>query len=342
MPTAPGSLDRSSARAARFVMGGDIKVDTKGAGRAIEKLLEVVASGVGVLWEPRRMRAAAQADVDVKLIHARGEQQLRMLRATFDSPQTAVIDGEALDVRVGPDGEAIPLVRRVERRLQLQEAKRQINIEAVVAEAAGEIRGAPDAPVSSDPVDEDWTARFFQYAQDVSNESMRSLWAKVLANEVRRPCGTLRALEVLRNLSPAEAAIFGEVSGAVYNAAWILRRKEQPYGSYVVLKDAGLVTPADLLWKDEGVAGQAITYQYRDLVVRAVPAETKKVATEVYKLTPAGEALCRVVASATDLTAVAAHLRHLRNRGLTATAHRVTGRDEEFVKYERESFEPDE
>ncbi len=57
--------------------------------------------------------------------------------------------------------------------------------------------------------DHDWTARFFGEVQDVTNEDMQFLWAKVLAGEVVKAGSTsLRTLSILRNLDQQTAILF--------------------------------------------------------------------------------------------------------------------------------------
>ena len=83
---------------------------------------------------------------------------------------------------------------------------------AVVERAARELG---DAEVPDREPDHDWTARFFNYIQDVSSEEMQSLWAKVLAGEVERPKSTsIRTLGILRNLDREAAVLFGRLCSA--------------------------------------------------------------------------------------------------------------------------------
>ena len=53
-----------------------------------------------------------------------------------------------------------PLEDRTQERVNFQEAKKQLNIENVTAFAAEELKNEP--PVTEEPLDEDWTTRFFQ------------------------------------------------------------------------------------------------------------------------------------------------------------------------------------
>jgi hypothetical protein len=63
--------------------------------------------------------------------------------------------------------------------------------------------------VSSELVDPDWFAEFVNNCQDVSNEDMQTVWAKVLAGELVRPGSfSKRTLNFVRLLSMDEANLF--------------------------------------------------------------------------------------------------------------------------------------
>ena len=73
--------------------------------------------------------------------------------------------------------------------------------------------------VTDEPLDEDWTTRFFKIAEEVSNEEMQALWGKILAGEIKQPkTYSLRTLELIRNLSKKEADIFMKVANFAINS----------------------------------------------------------------------------------------------------------------------------
>ena len=99
------------------------------------------------------------------------------------------------------------LEHRTQQRVEYKEQKRQKNIEAVTQKAAEELES--ETFVSEEPVDEDWTTRFFDYAENISSEEMQALWGKILSGEVKKPKSySLRTLDLLRNLSTEEAEAF--------------------------------------------------------------------------------------------------------------------------------------
>lgn len=60
------------------------------------------------------------------------------------------------------------------------------------------------------------SAFFFDAAGNIRAEDMRQLWARVLAGEIEHPGSfSLRTVEVLRNMSQAEALAFKNASSLV-------------------------------------------------------------------------------------------------------------------------------
>lgn len=99
------------------------------------------------------------------------------------------------------------LEERQQSRIDYQQSKKQLNLETVTAFAAEELKN--EQPVTDEPLDEDWTTRFFNIAEDISNEEMQALWGRILAGEIKKPKSySLRTLELLKNLSKEEAECF--------------------------------------------------------------------------------------------------------------------------------------
>ena len=173
--------------------------------RALDKLLDYTASGIGAVagpmlatWRARREAAALQ-------IAAQGQaDSLRIIAAAQAEARDALVS-TASEVRGDID-----IAETVSQRIQFQEEKRHRNIGSVVGRAAEKL-GDKDVP-DQEP-DHDWTARFFNYIQDVSSEEMQSLWAKVLAGEIERPGSvSIRGLSILRNLDQSTAKLFQKLS----------------------------------------------------------------------------------------------------------------------------------
>ncbi len=84
---------------------------------------------------------------------------------------------------VETDVQFASIQERTHSRFRHLETQRQQNIESIlsiVSSLLGE-------KVTMKAVDPDWAMVFFNYAQDVSNQSLQSLWARALLSELRHP-----------------------------------------------------------------------------------------------------------------------------------------------------------
>ncbi len=183
--------------------------------RAIEKLVDYTASGIGSTASFFFSRMVARRAAEASLISAEGEARAKRALADSQANTTMIIAQAQADARSAlvsseavVEGE-VTFGSLVDQRIRFQEQKRQSNIESVVQQAASELG---DKEVQDHQVDHDWTARFFSDVQDVSSEQMQVLWAKILAGEVTDPGSTsIRTLSVLRNLNQDVASLFAKL-----------------------------------------------------------------------------------------------------------------------------------
>lgn len=160
-------------------MGDGFKLPAipEGFGRAAEKLADTIRHVVDVAVGPDRIRAKAQAHADSAVILAEGDAKVREIET------------------------------RAVERLRKREARRQHNIESITLKAF-EALPAPEQ-ISSEHVSEDWTSRFFEECQDISDEQMQQIWAKIMAGEVTRPGSFApRTLSIVRNVTKNDANLF--------------------------------------------------------------------------------------------------------------------------------------
>lgn len=199
-------------------------------GKSLEKLIDVVSKGIGTLYEPRSIRK--KADAEAYKIEALAKAEAKHL----------LIEGEA----------KVELYERTKERVFLQEVNNQINIENIVEKSIEHL----EDDISETPVDDDWRTRFFKKAQDVSNDEMQEIWAKVLAGEVSKPGTTsFRTLEVVSNISKLEAETFQIACSLTsgYDRIYKLSGKNAfdnfglTYSQLMILRDAGLVHDNDSL-----------------------------------------------------------------------------------------------
>ena len=174
---------------------------------ALEKLLDVTCSGVGAVAGPMLARWKAQQESKAQLIAAEGYAESLQIRIEAHSRARESLTSK--DFKIAGE---LDIENTVKQRIQFQERKRQLNIEAVVKKAAVQL--GDDLVADSEP-DHDWTARFFTEVQDVTSEDLQSLWAKVLAGEVRKAKSTsIRTLSILKNIDQRTARLFTEFCSA--------------------------------------------------------------------------------------------------------------------------------
>lgn len=208
--------------------------------KATAKLIEVVASGIGAIAAPWITRRNARADLD----RARFEAQAKLdAKGILEGTKVFSEDGKLVDGTAIKCNQASSEEAEINNRISFQETKRQHNLHAITAKASENL----DDEVDDKEVDPDWIARFFGYAQDVTQEEMQILWSKVLAGEVSKPGSySLMTLEVLRKLSRADARAFQQLSpflvaDALYTNSKVLLAAGISYDSVLYMDELGLL-----------------------------------------------------------------------------------------------------
>lgn len=184
----------------------------------ITKLIEVVANGVGVLYEPTRIIRAGKAE---------GQRLIERKKAELNNLE---LDEDFRE--------------RMANRMVHREIQKQHNIDAISRIAIEEV--SKNDEITDEKVDEDWVNRFFRYAEDVSNEDLQKIWGKILAGEVRRPNSySLRTLEFIKNLSSKEAELifkcFTLVIGTKSRADFIFNSAQVKNKNYFLTHEEGLL-----------------------------------------------------------------------------------------------------
>ena len=174
---------------------------TKDDVAAAAKLTQYTVQGIGGIahtflapWLARREGQArveaARADADVMRIQARTQAEIQ---------EDLLPDSGSITGRIS-------LTDQVQHYMEYETRRRLSNVHKVVTKAAQQLEG--DVVPDKEP-DPDFVATFFNYIQNVSSEQFQTLWAKVLAGEVKSPGHTsLRTLRILRDLDQDTARLF--------------------------------------------------------------------------------------------------------------------------------------
>lgn len=140
-------------------------------------------------------------------------------------------------------------------RFRYRELKREINLRAIAHLAQDE--NVPDEEVADKKVSDQWASRWIEGAQDVSDEELRILWAKLLAGEVKRPGAySLRTVEYLRRISPGEAKRIEQIAGLAFRSS-IRKQPAFIYANKDTLQRIGISISLLLELEDVGILNTA-------------------------------------------------------------------------------------
>lgn len=299
--------------------------DILGLGKVlpIDKLIDIVSNSVGKISKPYfdKKDVDAKAYEIEKLAEARAKEMKIIANAVKENFQlTGGIEYKEDKISISSPKElpteipqtiliSPPLEDRTQERFNFQEAKKQLNIENVTAFAAEELKNEP--PITDEPLDEDWTTRFFRIAEDISNEEMQALWGKILAGEIKQPkTYSLRTLELIRNLSKKEADTFMKVAQFAIksgNANYIFKTNDDEllskkhkiqYDDIALLTEIGLIQPGDFvslqLFQQPNDSQSVFTYG-NVIMIAKIKANTATIQMPVNVFTNAGNELLKLI-----------------------------------------------
>ncbi|MDI3288057.1 DUF2806 domain-containing protein [Polyangium sp. 15x6] len=310
-----------------------------------DKLFEMIQSlfGPGVIRrrsaaETAARLSAAQTDIEVRKLGVTAEYEEKKARVLaerdfrqFEEKLRAeelppAVEAEIIDVPIIWEPEPEIVVADAHRRpFEYIEQKRLRNIKQVTHEAVNVLKTLPEHhEVAEQPVDPDWTARFFDDVKDVSNEDMQKLWGKLLAGEIVQPGRfSLRTLEVLRNLTSAEAQLFQRYlsfcadNGQVFTFAEPALEHACSYRYVELMKlvECGLFHSPSAF---QGGPGTALILPFRDKRIKMVGGRNMLWTAHMYTLTGVGIELANLGLPLADEAFVRALVNILVGAGMTA------------------------
>lgn len=259
-----------------------IKLD----GKPLEKLIEVISNGIGTLYRPR----AIKKEADAKAYKIQIIERAKSL-------------AEAENKQIEADSLA-----RIQDRFLYREFEKQNNIDNISEIAAKQL--AKEQTVSEEKVDKDWTTRFFNIAEDISDEEMQELWGRVLAGEVKQPSSfSVRTLELLKNLNRKEAEIFVRLANFViysYGSPFIFRGENNDilekynisFNDRLTLIEAGLLQSSDDIIRRvlNTPIDQIVYYESANYIFKVVQkANEPEKQFEIFRFTASGEQLLKLI-----------------------------------------------
>lgn len=201
-------------------------------GKAVEKFIEVVAQGIGILYEPTNIKRIAKA---------RKEEIKTITEAIRESDLPISYNNGPVAI----DASTKELIERTRKKSLYVETKKQKNIEDIIIGAYFNIE--TNSEVSEEELQGEWINRFFNIAGEISSDDLKLIWSKILSEEIRNPGNcSIRTLETLRNISRKEAEIFKKISNYIFKSGNIYYLPNEDS----LLKDVN-ITDNEILQLDE-------------------------------------------------------------------------------------------
>ena len=165
--------------------------------KPVNTLIEKISDAVGILYEPRRIRKAAEAEAYAAIIKAQAENEITDLQQRAEHHRIA-------------ENEMTDLQWRAEQSRIVEGMRHQKHMEDIITQAIPHV----NENASPEDMDNDWITNLFEKCRIVSDEQMQSLWARVLATEANTP-GTLskRTVNLLSDFDKSDAELFTTFCG---------------------------------------------------------------------------------------------------------------------------------
>jgi hypothetical protein len=247
------------------------------------KLVEVLQSGVGTAtkawFTKRQARAEALGKAEAVRIERLNQellrQQLRDIRAgrkTIDSDLKLL---ESKSEGGNPGAEIAKLKSDYLEALRasgaspaaLIELERRINLNQISTMVVDEATAEDEPGVGDDrPIDPDWFAQWRNRAQDVSNEDMQRLWARLLKEEGKKAASfSIHTMDFLSRMSRDDAELIAKVGSFALDDGHLFSGKSPAMEAagldltrLIYLSDLGIITG------DFGIGGLNWSANYRN------------------------------------------------------------------------------
>ena len=214
---------------------------------AIGKLGLTIGKVFGYFYDPIHIKQMADAEAykREKLANAKAHE-IETVGEAIKKEKFLPLVYNSEDGTVSIDiSDTKQLMQRSELRLRYSQIQKEHNIESVIGKTALELEGK-DANIAEE-VDKDWLNRYFSIVEDISDEDMQNLWAKILAGEILQPkTNSLRLLDFLKNTSRDEFNTILKLmpfisGGIIFQELDILKKYDIPYGLILKFDELGIL-----------------------------------------------------------------------------------------------------
>ena len=206
------------------------------------------------------------------------------------------------------------LVDAIDAAHSVRERRQFDNVSMVYAHAAHELKMI-DA-VDSTPVDPDWSAYFFDYVKDVSDEEFQILWAKILAGEITSPNTYFkRTLFALKHIEKHEAKWLVEICSYLIDDHFIcsdlFESYTYPYNQFQSLCDCGLFTESQCTFD---IHSETTLLPCKSLSIKLPYQKANKIQLDGFAMTDSGIQISKLVQTETNREYMETLKNHIEKR----------------------------
>jgi hypothetical protein len=301
-------------------------IDVGKLSEPITKFLSMIESAVGTIYEPRKIRNNAEASAEAIIVEAKSKADATLIQAEAEA-KSRMIDYQ------------------INERIRTLEERRQKNINNIVQNAISQL---PEKIENDAHLEDDWVVEFFNLSQDISNEKMQLLWAKILAGKVVSPKDySLRTLNLLKNLSQEEAEIFSKVGNLaiiegerayIYNPShgkFLENDITIEFTEILKLQEVNLLSPNELsiqfLHKESPMVINQI-YNNKLLLIE-VNQETSNIEVPILMFTKFGIDLLKLLDRKNDITYLDKYASYLVRNKFKVVTGDIVGYEGKKIKY---------
>ena len=278
---------------------------------AVKSLASCVYKSCGQLLLPWQIVRVAQAESKAELIKSEAKaNSIKIIgQAISEYPELGIkFNGNLEELNIN-NTDLKALETRANIRINQQQLRKQKNLENVVGKAYNELIGKKlDSNVE---IDEDLIIRFFDDAENISDDQVQTLWARILAGEVLKPrTYSYRFLSVLKNISKQEFDIIQKVAPLICEDAIIkdyesLKRKGITKQDISIIEDMGLIKDGSLQIRGAKLQVGETDFLFRTSKYAFIVGNSSSVMTDffidVLELTETGKKLFELTEASLDL-----------------------------------------
>lgn len=218
-----------------------------------------------------------------------------------------------------------------------------------IAKKADEINKAENVVLSEESYNFDWFIRLYENAGNVSEQQIQELWARILANEIKKPNSySLLTLEKMKNMGKQEAELFKKiVSHCVFRGYHgFLPAYDQytescgiSYSDIMYLSEHGLMYNDAMLVLELPVVSEGdIAFVSEELLIYIKPENEQKTKVKIkqFPLTSTGREIATLVddkLSAENFIKFAKCIKE-SDKKVDVKVHKIVKLDEQGITYD--------